>query len=52
MKMSIELNLSSPHKKPLAKILHAIAEMIEASSNQMISIVGTVTFEKCKDESE
>jgi len=46
--MSIQMNISTPNKKPLAELLRAIATVIEISSNQTVSVNATVTFNPCK----
>ncbi|MBA7685890.1 hypothetical protein ES703_94321 [subsurface metagenome] len=47
--MSIQMNVNTPNKKPLAELLRAIATMIEASSNQTVTVNATVNFNKCKE---
>lgn len=47
--MSIRINIKSPSKKELAGLLRAIANMIEVSSNQTVTIDATVTFNPCNE---
>jgi len=46
--MSITLNTKTPQKKAIAKILRSVADWIETSGNQTITIDLTLTFNKCK----
>lgn len=44
------MNTKTPKKKEIAKILRAVADWIEASSNQTITIDLNLTFNPCKKE--
>lgn len=44
--MSIEIHMRTPQKKQMAGIFRAIAEDIEASANETISIDLKVTYNK------
>lgn len=47
--MSIRLNTKTPQKKEIANILRAVADWIEASSNQTITIDLNLTFNQGKE---
>lgn len=48
--MSININLNTPNKKGIANILKAIADDIAISSNDTVTVVLEVTFNKSKKE--
>jgi hypothetical protein len=42
--MSINVNLKTPHKKPLADVLRSIALIIEGSTNETVTVDLRVTL--------
>ncbi|GAH50550.1 unnamed protein product, partial [marine sediment metagenome] len=47
--MSIQMNIITPNKRPLAELLRAIATMVETSSNKTVTVNMTVTFNPRKE---
>lgn len=47
--MSLKLSSKTPNKKEVSTILRAIADWIETSSNQTITIDLTLIFNKCEE---
>jgi hypothetical protein len=48
--MSIKINVVTPQKRGLAKILHAIAEDLEESTNATVSLILDLTYNTKKKD--
>jgi len=48
--MSIKINLSTPHKENLAKILKEISDLIEVSTNKTVGLDMSLNFHVDKKE--
>jgi hypothetical protein len=48
--MSVKIDLISPDKKHLAALLRAVAEMIEESSNETVTVTASIEFNRKKKD--
>lgn len=44
--MSININVKTPQKREIANLLRSVADMIEGSSNDTVTVTSEITFNK------
>ena len=50
--VSININVQTPQKKEIANLLRSIADMIENSSNDTVTVKGEIEFNKSKSKKD
>ena len=50
--VSININVQTPQKKEIANILRSVADMIEKSGNDTVTVKADIDFNKSKSKKE
>jgi len=47
--MSVKMDVKAPNKEEVARILRAFADLVEAASNETVTVTVAVTFDPDKE---